>query len=76
MSALQNFSARPLLIGAVSIAMLASTTSVSFASNVTRGAQFGALGRTRTANPLIRSQMLYPLSYERLSPHISGEMNV
>ncbi len=26
----------------------------------------GALGRTRTANPLIRSQMLYPLSYERL----------
>ena len=36
----------------------------------------GALGRTRTANPLIRSQMLYPLSYERLSPHISGELNV
>ncbi len=26
---------------------------------------FGALGGTRTPNPLIRSQMLYPLSYER-----------
>ena len=25
----------------------------------------GALGGTRTPNPLIRSQMLYPLSYER-----------
>lgn len=25
---------------------------------------FGTLGRTRTANPLIRSQILYPLSYE------------
>ncbi len=25
----------------------------------------GALGRTRTCNLLIRSQMLYPLSYER-----------
>ena len=24
----------------------------------------GTLGRTRTANPLIRSQILYPLSYE------------
>ena len=35
-----------------------------------------ALGGTRTPNPLIRSQMLYPLSYERLSPHISGELNV
>ena len=35
----------------------------------------GALGGTRTPNPLIRSQMLYPLSYERLSPHISGELN-
>jgi hypothetical protein len=27
----------------------------------------GALGGTRTPNLLIRSQMLYPLSYERLS---------
>jgi hypothetical protein len=26
---------------------------------------FGALGETRTPNRLIRSQMLYPLSYER-----------
>ena len=26
----------------------------------------GALGETRTPNLLIRSQMLYPLSYERL----------
>jgi hypothetical protein len=26
---------------------------------------FGALGRTRTCNLLIRSQVLYPLSYER-----------
>ena len=25
----------------------------------------GALGKTRTSNLLIRSQMLYPLSYER-----------
>ncbi len=28
----------------------------------------GALGGTRTPNLLIRSQMLYPLSYERLCP--------
>ena len=27
---------------------------------------FGALGGTRTPNLLIRSQMLYPLSYKRL----------
>ena len=27
----------------------------------------GALGRSRTDNLLIRSQMLYPLSYERLT---------
>jgi hypothetical protein len=27
-----------------------------------------ALGGTRTPNLLIRSQMLYPLSYERLCP--------
>ena len=27
--------------------------------------QYGALGKTRTSNLLIRSQMLYPLSYER-----------
>jgi hypothetical protein len=27
----------------------------------------GALGGTRTPNLLIRSQMLYPLSYERMS---------
>ncbi len=29
---------------------------------------FGALGGTRTPNLLIRSQMLYPLSYERWMP--------
>jgi hypothetical protein len=28
-------------------------------------AELGALGGTRTPNLLIRSQMLYPLSYER-----------
>jgi hypothetical protein len=28
-------------------------------------ADLGALGGTRTPNLLIRSQMLYPLSYER-----------
>jgi hypothetical protein len=28
----------------------------------------GALGGTRTPNLLIRSQMLYPLSYERSRP--------
>ena len=28
----------------------------------------GALGGTRTPNLLIRSQMLYPLSYERRMP--------
>jgi hypothetical protein len=28
----------------------------------------GALGGIRTPNLLIRSQMLYPLSYERLAP--------
>ncbi len=31
-----------------------------------------ALGGTRTPNLLIRSQVLYPLSYERLSDHHSG----
>ena len=29
------------------------------------GSDLGALGGTRTPNLLIRSQMLYPLSYER-----------
>jgi hypothetical protein len=32
----------------------------------------GALGGTRTPNLLIRSQMLYPLSYERLRPTVYG----
>ena len=32
------------------------------------GAALGALGGTRTPNLLIRSQMLYPLSYERWMP--------
>ena len=31
------------------------------------GVNIGALGRSRTDNLLIRSQMLYPLSYERLT---------
>ena len=31
-----------------------------------RGSDLGALGGTRTPNLLIRSQMLYPLSYERV----------
>jgi hypothetical protein len=30
-----------------------------------KGSDLGALGGTRTPNLLIRSQMLYPLSYER-----------
>ena len=30
-----------------------------------RACELGALGGTRTPNLLIRSQMLYPLSYER-----------
>ena len=32
-----------------------------------QGKSDGALGRSRTDNLLIRSQMLYPLSYERLT---------
>ena len=32
-----------------------------------------ALGEIRTPNLLIRSQMLYPLSYERMCKHYSGE---
>ncbi len=37
---------------------------------MTPGALDCALGRIRTCNLLIRSQMLYPLSYERL---LSGD---
>ena len=37
-------------------------TTAAGASCLVRG---GALGGTRTPNLLIRSQMLYPLSYER-----------
>ena len=33
---------------------------------------FGALGGTRTPNLLIRSQMLYPLSYERLLGNVGA----
>src|SRR5437763_5201505 len=33
-----------------------------------RASDLGALGGTRTPNLLIRSQMLYPLSYERRLP--------
>ena len=33
-----------------------------------RAVDLGALGGTRTPNLLIRSQMLYPLSYERWMP--------
>ena len=32
----------------------------------------GALGRTRTCNLLIRSQVLYPLSYERATSSLAG----
>ena len=34
--------------------------------------ELGALGGTRTPNLLIRSQMLYPLSYERQSLQHTG----
>jgi hypothetical protein len=34
--------------------------------------KLGALGGTRTPNLLIRSQMLYPLSYERGSPQYTA----
>jgi hypothetical protein len=33
-----------------------------------KASDLGALGGTRTPNLLIRSQMLYPLSYERSRP--------
>ena len=36
---------------------------------MTFNSAFRALGRSRTDNLLIRSQMLYPLSYERLTTH-------
>ena len=35
-------------------------------------AELGALGGTRTPNLLIRSQMLYPLSYERSRSPLTG----
>jgi hypothetical protein len=34
----------------------------------------GALGGTRTPSLLIRSQMLYPLSYERWTPLVYGNL--
>ena len=34
---------------------------------IASGLRPGALGGTRTPNLLIRSQMLYPLSYERMN---------
>ena len=37
-----------------------------------RAFDLGALGGTRTPNLLIRSQMLYPLSYERLCRTVYG----
>jgi hypothetical protein len=43
-------------------------TTAAGASCLVRG---GALGGTRTPNLLIRSQMLYPLSYERSPCSIS-----
>ena len=36
--------------------------------NTSMPSDLGALGGTRTPNLLIRSQMLYPLSYERSRP--------
>ena len=38
-----------------------------FGAYIQRNSSIGALGRSRTDNLLIRSQMLYPLSYERLT---------
>lgn len=38
-----------------------------YAGYLLQGKSDGALGRSRTDNLLIRSQMLYPLSYERLT---------
>ena len=43
MSALRICTTRTLLIGAVSMAILVATTSVSFASNVVSGARYGAV---------------------------------
>ena len=43
MSALRICTTRTLLIGAVSMAILVATTSVSFASNVVSGAKYGAV---------------------------------
>ena len=40
---------------------------VCYAGCLLQGKSDGALGRSRTDNLLIRSQMLYPLSYERLT---------
>ena len=37
--------------------------------------QLGAPGETRTPNRLIRSQMLYPLSYERNSQETNAHEN-
>ena len=44
----------------------------SFAITHTQALQSGDSERTRTSNLLIRSQMLYPLSYRAVSPLISG----
>ena len=38
--------------------------------------ELGALGGTRTPNLLIRSQMLYPLSYERWSMQYTAVLAV
>ncbi len=41
------------------------SSNFKFFTLVMRTHRTSALGGTRTPNPLIRSQMLYPLSYER-----------
>src|ERR1700674_2161970 len=45
--------------------MAAAMATVRVGPPVDWAAELGALGGTRTPNLLIRSQMLYPLSYER-----------
>ena len=62
--------------------MLASRLERGFTApgRVVRGSESsnlgGALGGIRTPNLLIRSQMLYPLSYERLWVEWPGEFSV
>src|SRR5262249_39163844 len=47
------------------VPLLATVLAKEPLPDLERGSELGALGGTRTPNLLIRSQMLYPLSYER-----------